>query len=320
MCTVGRHKLVHCTTMTSFSDTWADVEPVSQDDGPNPVVSIMYDPDYSRKMDIFRAVLRSGEKSMRVIELTAELVDMNAANYTVWKYRRDCLRSLQVDLSTELDYMDKFMEENPKNYQIWYHRRAIVELSAQTDRELPYCNSVLSVDPKNYHAWGHRQWVVGKFGLFDGELEFTSQLIESDVCNNSAWNYRWFIIHKQTTETPSSEVLEREVAFCFSKIDLLPDNESTWNYLRGLNRNHPSLKSMIQENVLNLKASISEKTSGRNVICLFLWSLLVDMYEENQTSESLQSALILIDELEAHDKIRAKYWRQRHTLITHQLE
>lgn len=35
-------------------------------------------------MSIFRAVLRSGEKSQRVIDLTELILDENAANYTVW--------------------------------------------------------------------------------------------------------------------------------------------------------------------------------------------------------------------------------------------
>jgi protein farnesyltransferase/geranylgeranyltransferase type-1 subunit alpha len=75
--------------------------------------------------------------------------------------------------------MDTFAEENPKNYQIWYHRRAIVEeqiasLSAnQTQshgqdldepvthlsaakRELAFTAKVFAADPKNYHAWAHR--------------------------------------------------------------------------------------------------------------------------------------------------------------------
>jgi protein farnesyltransferase/geranylgeranyltransferase type-1 subunit alpha len=35
-------------------------------------------------MDLFRAIVRSGELSERVLDLTEDLLDENAANYTVW--------------------------------------------------------------------------------------------------------------------------------------------------------------------------------------------------------------------------------------------
>ena len=35
-------------------------------------------------MDIFRGALKNGEHSLRVIELTAAILEINAANYTVW--------------------------------------------------------------------------------------------------------------------------------------------------------------------------------------------------------------------------------------------
>lgn len=35
----------------------------------------------------FRAIMKTGEKSERVLELTADAVDCNPANYTVWYVR-----------------------------------------------------------------------------------------------------------------------------------------------------------------------------------------------------------------------------------------
>ncbi len=94
-------------------------------------------------MDLFRAVAKKGEYSLRVLRLTKELLSINASNYTVWQYRRDCLRQIgKLNYEFEFEYMDAFADENPKNYQIWHHRRAVVQDS----------------------------------GLFQGELEFTAKV------------------------------------------------------------------------------------------------------------------------------------------------
>lgn len=66
------------------------------------------------------------------------------------------LRALSYNLHLELDYMDSFAEDNPKNYQIWFHRRVVVELLNDGSRELDFTATVFEVDVKNYHAWAHR--------------------------------------------------------------------------------------------------------------------------------------------------------------------
>ena len=72
------------------------------------------------------------------------------------QYRRECLLATKYDLNLELDYLDDFSEDNPKNYQIWHHRRSVVEVLGNGSRELQFCNNVFWIDPKNYHCWAHR--------------------------------------------------------------------------------------------------------------------------------------------------------------------
>ena len=94
--------------MASFAAAFADVTPVEQDDGPAPVCAIAYAPEYARLMGFFRAILESNERSPRVLELTAALAEHNAAHYTVWHVRRECLWALASSdasiLNDELRY------------------------------------------------------------------------------------------------------------------------------------------------------------------------------------------------------------------------
>ena len=106
---------------------WSDVRPIKQDDGPDPIVRIAYDPEFEDAFDYFRAVYASKEVSPRALELTRTAAELNSANYTVWHHRRFLLRALESDLREELAYVRGVIEQNPKNYQVWQHRRVLVE-------------------------------------------------------------------------------------------------------------------------------------------------------------------------------------------------
>jgi hypothetical protein len=62
---------------------WADVTPIPQDDGPNPLVPIAYKPDFIETMGYFRAVYKANEFSPRALQLTHQAILLNPGNYTV---------------------------------------------------------------------------------------------------------------------------------------------------------------------------------------------------------------------------------------------
>ncbi|KAF4726693.1 hypothetical protein FOZ62_011515, partial [Perkinsus olseni] len=139
----------------------------------------------------FRAVIEAGEASRRAFDLTAEVIDLNAANYTAWYWRRKCLEELADDelLQGELEFTREWATDSPKNYQVWFHRRWVVQrlfdkqLLSKPDEVMPatatddgsagsvfsyqefdFTAEALSEDAKNLNAWSHRMFVVRLFG------------------------------------------------------------------------------------------------------------------------------------------------------------
>ncbi|KAJ3336228.1 hypothetical protein HDU93_003413 [Gonapodya sp. JEL0774] len=249
-------------------DDWKDVTPIAQNDAPNAICTIAYPAEYVDAMDYFRAISLKREYSERALELTARIITYNPAHYTIWKFRQECLFALNKDLDSELAFVDEIAEDNPKSYQIWHHRRVLTEhyKPSSPSVELRFIERLLSEDSKNYHAWTYRQWVVREFGAWDDELTFCDEMLKQDVRNNSAWNQRCYALQMVT---------------------LAPNNESAWNYIRGLVSlcKKEKMLAVIQKSTLfatelRLKGSTAPPVH----------SFLLDMFEEQANEGNAEAA------------------------------
>jgi len=305
--------------MELWTNEWNDVTPIKQPISNNAVAQIAYTPEFDVVMNYFRAVLSSGEKSERALELTKRVIEGNAANYTAWFYRRECLFELASDLYVELKFITECSLESPKNYQIWYHRRAIVDKLGDSSQELNFIKTILDDDAKNYHAWSYRQFVVSRFDLWDGELQFTATLIEEDIRNNSAWNQRWFVIEK-TCGFKDVPFLSEELEYVMDCAELAPNNESPFNYLLGIFRllKKSSLDELFFSSVKTVLAwgegllvKLADKSHSQ-LLAAHPPTVIGLLFELNVFSGNIPQAISLATNLaDEYDSIRCKYWNYR---------
>jgi len=280
-----------------------------QDDGENPICVIAYTDEFKDVMNYFRAILQKDERSQRAFDLTSEVLEQNAANYTAWYFRRVLLEHLKLDLKQELEFVSQVGDENQKNYQIWYHRKVIIEKTNDYSTELKYTGEHIRLEPKNYHAWAHRQWVIQTYNLWEEDMKFVEELIELDFRNNSAWNQRYFLITKNKTIKLTNEIRKREIEYALSYCKKAPSNESPWAYIKGLYfgerfSNFPELYSA------------AEDFSNRFPMCAHSVSLQIDCLEDQGTTKSYEQAITLLTKLkDSLDNIHKKYWSFRIQLI-----
>lgn len=96
-----------------------------------------------------------------------------------WYHRRLCIDSIpEISLDAELEWLDSIAIENQKNYQIWHHRKVIIEKKEDPSHEIKILNEIFSEEPKNFHAWCHRIWVVRRFNLYEGEMDYVENMLK----------------------------------------------------------------------------------------------------------------------------------------------
>lgn len=209
-----------------------DTTPVAV--APAPAAGIPYSPAFVTVLGLVRAVAAADEVSPRALLATAAaLVRHNAADYSVWEYRRRVVRQLAqraaddaaaaaaaaaaeggssstsdaggADAAAAAAAAAVYAEElkftfrvglgAEKNYQVWHHRRLIAAIASTPAVEADYAAAFHAADPKNYHAWAHRQWAAAHWAVDPaGEVAYAAALLADDVRNNSAWAHRHFAL------------------------------------------------------------------------------------------------------------------------------
>lgn len=238
-------------------------------------------------------------------------------------YRAKTLFELKADLRKELEWLNPTALRHLKNYQIWHHRHMMIEAiaaglqpgSEELDElmrdETDFIAKMFATDAKNYHVWSYRQWLVQQFGLWESprELEAVNELLKKDVRNNSAWNHRYYVVfgrpNASKDATKDRETMQREITFAASAIQLAPQNEAPWNYLRGVLSHY----QMPLSNIKIIANQYAKVESPGDVKSSHALDILADIYKEEKEVEKAGKALDLL--AEQYDPIRSRYWMWR---------
>eukprot|EP01138_Halocafeteria_seosinensis_P001775 gb/GECG01001818.1/.p1 GENE.gb/GECG01001818.1/~~gb/GECG01001818.1/.p1 ORF type:complete len:336 (+),score=45.45 gb/GECG01001818.1/:1-1008(+) len=302
------------------SEAWKDIVPIPQNEAENAIVPIDYSEAFKTIMGYFRAIMHKNERSERALWLSSAAIELNPGNYTAWYYRRLCLSELGFDLRRELDAVENLVGPNPKVYQLWYHRRELAELIGKSalDTELVYTESVFEADAKNYHAWAHRQYLLRVFLSEDdyrwsSELSFCENIIDEDVRNNSAWNHRYFTVRRGGKRSLSSEAIQTELGYCLGKLELAVENESCWNYLRGI-LELASSDSPLGDFKEKLETFMSAPKAKKSPGALAFYADWCLEYYSNEDAQKLAKQ-IFVDLRDNKDPVRSGYWDMRISLL-----
>ncbi len=291
----------------------------------NGAVEIDYPDDYRMAVGVMGHLFKSGERSERVLWLSQHVIEMNDTHYTAWQLRRECLAALGSDLSVEKVFVDAVsMNGNNKNYQLWNHRRHIVgQLGAPAvAADLEFVRETLGAEPKHYHAWAHRQWLVQEFGQWEAELPLCEECIDADVRNNSAWNHRFFVVSQRPGGGGLAAAREAEFEFAVARLSQDVDNESVWNYLRGLFPfEGPDCDAAALDAWFPRLLRVGQLSLERSPDCAFAMAFLADVKaaqaqlagaEDCARGRRLATeALDLWRRLHDVDPLRAPYWGLR---------
>jgi protein farnesyltransferase/geranylgeranyltransferase type-1 subunit alpha len=132
-------------------------------------------------------------------------------------------------------------------------------------------------------------------------------MIDNDIRNNSAWNHRYYIFY-ETKKSLDSDAIQEEVNFCLQKIRLAPNNESAWNYLRGiLQEVGLSKNEMVNE---YCEEMLNNDTANCHLIQFILDAIEESLRESFKSDETLvRKAVDLTIKLEKEiDPLRKEYW------------
>jgi len=225
-------------------------------------------------------------------------------------------------LDAERAFLNAMLDKDAKNYHVWSYRQWLVRKFDLWDSDAT--SSTLSVSAKtllSVYTFEHTSSSNPQPSRASSEISDILHYLHTDIRNNSAWNHRFFLIfgrHEMhsspSTQTISSptlpqSILSREISFAQDAIRIAPQNESPWNYLRGVLRRFEAPLGVV-EGFAREFADVTKEGKGAGVRSSYALDVLAEVYAEDAGKRGMaERALELLET--RYDVIRAGYWAYR---------
>jgi len=184
---------------------------------------------------------RRRDTSDVTLQLTEKLLLVNPDPLMLWNHRRDIIQATKLDIETELRVTQAALQNNPKAYGAWFHRKwSIVDYllndNASTeilDNELKLTESFLQRDERNFHCWNYRRFVVScvMYGSSaDGAWKYTPEGDDDEIVRVLMGAQ---VARDHSSSSPCSindAVLQKEWDFSTRKIQDNFSNFSAFHY------------------------------------------------------------------------------------------
>jgi protein farnesyltransferase/geranylgeranyltransferase type-1 subunit alpha len=141
------------------------------------------------------------------------------------------------------------------------------------------------------------------------------------VRNNSAWSHRFFLVFSNpehstlglaaTEHDPAvpAKLIDREIQYAKDKTYLAPQNQSAWNYLRGVLVKGGRKLATVEEFVGDFVTGLGEGEEKEVVKSSHALDMLAEIYAEKGDKAKAELCLKRLEE--KWDRIREGYWKWR---------
>lgn len=191
----------------------------------------------------FRGIVKTGEKSPRVLELTERMIRLNPAHYTAW-----CVCP-PLSLPTNSFVLHRQYRYETLLYQLFSSPNSSLTTTPSKKSALLahplISNELILLDElstrflKTYQVWHHRRLIVCLTGEWKRELECTTRVLEGwegDAKNYHTWSYRQWLLGYfggagvPGADTVDSDIWSNELSFVDSMLSRDLRNNSAWHH------------------------------------------------------------------------------------------